>query len=161
MWNQHWTKARFDPSRRSSIGTAAALAGTSWGVFAQPAVRKVRLAILGGIRPEAGRMRGGEPSRHGAHEIGFGADVDVDKLVLRASRAHAALMRGDLDTYRGLITVADDCTLMAPFGGKPTRAGDLSSERWVSIGRFFRHGRDSSLAVVQGVSLEQAAALAR
>ena len=106
-------------------------------------------------------MRGGEPSRHGAHEIGFGADVDVDKLVLRASRAHAALMRGDLDTYRGLITVADDCTPMAPFGGKPTRAGDLSSERWASIRRFFRHGRDSSLAVVQGVSLEQAAALAR
>lgn len=72
MWNQHWTKARFDPSRRSSIGTAAALAGTSWGMFAQPAVRKVRLAFLGGIRPDAGAMTGQvAPLRLGLRELGY------------------------------------------------------------------------------------------
>ena len=58
-------------------------------------------------------------------------------------------MRGDLDRYRSSITTTDDFTLMAPFGGKPTRAPDLSSERWESIARFFRNGRDSTLEVVQ------------
>jgi ketosteroid isomerase-like protein len=77
------------------------------------------------------------------------ADADIDDLVLRATQAHAALMRGDLDRYRSSITTTDDFTLMAPFGGKPTRAADLSSERWDAIARFFRNGRHSSLEVVQ------------
>ena len=80
---------------------------------------------------------------------GAAADADIEDLVLRATQAHAALMRGDLDGYRSSITTTDDFTLMAPFGGKPTRAADLSSERWESIARFFRNGRDSSLEVVQ------------
>ena len=73
----------------------------------------------------------------------------IEDLVQRAKEAHTALMRGDLDRYRSLITVTDDFTLMAPFGGKPTRAADLSSEQWAAIARFFRNGRDSSLEVVQ------------
>jgi ketosteroid isomerase-like protein len=77
------------------------------------------------------------------------ADADAQDLVLRATEAHAALMRGDLDRYRSLITTTEDFTLMAPFGGKPTRAADLSSERWDAIARFFRNGRDSTLEVVQ------------
>ncbi|MGK6308283.1 nuclear transport factor 2 family protein [Variovorax sp. DT-64] len=77
------------------------------------------------------------------------ADPEIEDLVLRATQAHAALMRGDLDRYRSSITVTDDFTLMAPFGGKPTRAAELSSERWDSIARFFRNGRDSTLEVVQ------------
>jgi ketosteroid isomerase-like protein len=77
------------------------------------------------------------------------ADPEVDSLTLRAARAHTALMRGDLAGYRALITAADDFTLMAPFGGKPTRAADLTSERWESIARFFRNGKDASLELVQ------------
>jgi ketosteroid isomerase-like protein len=38
---------------------------------------------------------------------------------------------------------------MAPFGGRPTRGVELSSERWEAIGRFFRNGRDSTLDLVQ------------
>jgi ketosteroid isomerase-like protein len=74
---------------------------------------------------------------------------EVADLVLRAEHAHAALMRGDLARYRLLITTPDDFTLMAPFGGKPTRAADLSSERWEAIARFFRNGRDSTLELVE------------
>ena len=58
-------------------------------------------------------------------------------------------MRGDLEGYRRLIAASHDFTLMAPFGGKPTRAADLSSERWASIARFFRNGRDASFEPVQ------------
>jgi ketosteroid isomerase-like protein len=74
---------------------------------------------------------------------------EVADLVLRAERAHAALMRGDLTDYKTLITVSDDFTLMAPFGGKPSRASAFSSERWAAIARFFKNGRDSSLELVE------------
>jgi ketosteroid isomerase-like protein len=77
------------------------------------------------------------------------ADPEVGDLIRRASQAHTALMRGDLAQYRSLITTTDDFTLMAPFGGTPTRGADLSSERWDSIARFFRNGRESSLELVQ------------
>ena len=70
-------------------------------------------------------------------------------LILRATQAHAALMQGDLGRYRASITIAEDFTLMSPFGGKPSRGADLSNERWVSIARFFRNGRDSSLELIQ------------
>jgi ketosteroid isomerase-like protein len=76
-------------------------------------------------------------------------DRDVGDLVLRATQAHAALMRGDVDRYRALIAHSHDFTLMAPFGGPPSHAGNLSSERWDSIGRFFRNGTASTLELVQ------------
>ena len=76
-------------------------------------------------------------------------DPEIAGLFERAAQAHTALMRGDLARYRSLITRTDDFTLMAPFGGKPTRGADLSEERWASIARFFRNGRDSSAELVQ------------
>ena len=77
------------------------------------------------------------------------SEQDVDELVLRATQAHEALMRGDQRRYRALVPYADDFTLMTPFGGKPSRGGQLSDERWEQIGRFFRDGRDSTLELVQ------------
>lgn len=77
------------------------------------------------------------------------ADFETSALVLRATQAHIALMRGDIDTYLTHISTSEDFTLMAPFGGQPTRAEDFTSERWTSIGRFFRNGRESSLELVQ------------
>lgn len=49
-------------------------------------------------------------------------------------------MRGDIAAYRALITLTEDFTLFSPFGGKPTRASDMSDERWTAMGRFFRNG---------------------
>jgi len=100
-------------------------------------------------RTERTTARPRTPSSPAETRPDVAADPDVEGLVLRATEAHTALMRGDLDRYRNLITTTGDFTLMAPFGGKPTRAADLSSERWASIARFFRNGRDSSLEVVQ------------
>jgi ketosteroid isomerase-like protein len=48
-----------------------------------------------------------------------------------------------------LITLTADFTLMAPFGGPPSRGGNLPDERWAEIGRFFRHGTLSTLELVQ------------
>jgi ketosteroid isomerase-like protein len=64
----------------------------------------------------------------------------ITELVRRSAEANTALMRGDVDEYRALVTHTDDYTLMSPFGGTPTRGAELTEERWQSIGRFFRNG---------------------
>ena len=71
-------------------------------------------------------------------------DQEVADLAAHAEKGHAALMRGDLDTYFTHVSISDDFMLMAPFGGEPTRGGDLTSERWAAVGRFFAHGRQAS-----------------
>ena len=60
--------------------------------------------------------------------------------IRRSMEANSALMRGDIDRYRALITLTDDFTLMSPFGGTPTHGSDMTSERWEAMGRFFRNG---------------------
>lgn len=70
-----------------------------------------------------------------------GAIADaVAALVRRSAEYNAALMRGDIDRYRALITLSDDFTLMSPFGGKPTHGRDMTPERMQAMGRFFRNG---------------------
>ena len=61
-----------------------------------------------------------------------------------------------------LVPLADDFTLMSPFGGTPTRASAMTDERWEAIGRYFRNGTfkqdvvQSYYAVLQGrTSAEQ------
>ena len=46
---------------------------------------------------------------------------DIDDLVQRTAEANAALMHGNIGGYLALIKHAEDYTLMAPFGGAPTR----------------------------------------
>ncbi len=64
----------------------------------------------------------------------------VAELVRRSEDANAALLRGDVDAYRSLITLTEDFTLMAPFGGKPSRGPDITEETWKRLGRFFKNG---------------------
>lgn len=104
-----------------------------------------RRAILAGAAPAFTAAM-----LHAPHARAAGAnDPDVDALTRRAGQAHAALMAGDIDRYRELFRLSDDFVLMAPFGGPPSKGGPRSEERWATIGRFFRHGRDSTLELVQ------------
>lgn len=64
----------------------------------------------------------------------------VADLVQRSETANDALLRGDIATYRSLITLSDDFTLMSPFGGTPSRGADRTEERWEALGRFFANG---------------------
>jgi len=75
-------------------------------------------------------------------------DEDIADLVRRVATANAALMRGDIDGYRALTKHAPDYTLMAPFGGTPTRGFDTSSERLAALARFFRTG-ETEVELVQ------------
>jgi ketosteroid isomerase-like protein len=75
-------------------------------------------------------------------------DEELADLIRRTAEAASAFMRGDMSRYLTLITHADDYTLMAPFGGAPTRGFDLSSERLAELERYFRAG-ESELELVQ------------
>ncbi len=75
-------------------------------------------------------------------------DEDVAGLVRRTAEANASLMRGDIGGYLALIAYAEDYTLMAPFGGAPTRGFDASPERLAALARFFKAG-ETDLEVVQ------------
>jgi ketosteroid isomerase-like protein len=65
---------------------------------------------------------------------------DLADLVRCTAEANSAFIRGDMNAYLALITHTDDYTLMAPFGGVPTRGFDTSSERLAALARFFRAG---------------------
>ena len=70
----------------------------------------------------------------------FDATSIVLHLVQRSAASNAALMRGDVDQYRALVSYTEDFTLMSPFGGTPTHGVHLTDSRWQDIGRFFRNG---------------------
>jgi hypothetical protein len=61
--------------------------------------------------------------------------ADVAELMRRTAEAAAALIRGDIRHYLTLIKHAPDYTLMAPFGGEPTRGFDASSARLAALER--------------------------
>lgn len=65
---------------------------------------------------------------------------DVANLARRTAEANAALVRGNIDGYLTLIKHSKDYTLMAPFGGPPTRGFDESSEHRAAMARFFKSG---------------------
>ncbi len=75
-------------------------------------------------------------------------DEELAELIRRTAEADSAFMRGDMSRYLTLITHADDYTLMAPFGGEPTRGFDTSPERLEALARYFQNG-EAELDVVQ------------
>lgn len=64
----------------------------------------------------------------------------VARLVEQSTAGHGALMRGDVEGYRKFITLADDFTLMSPFGGTPSRGADMTESTWEQMRSFFRNG---------------------
>jgi ketosteroid isomerase-like protein len=75
-------------------------------------------------------------------------DAEVAELVEISAKANAALVRGDVRTYRTLVVPSDDFTLMSPFGGRPSRAEDITEQTWAEIADYFRDG-DFEQKVVQ------------
>ncbi len=117
------------PSRRSLLATAAAGTG-----LASLEIASMTSAAGAPAAACAGSVLDREAIDRDA------IDREVAGLVRRSAQSNAALMRGDVAGYRALITLTDDFTLMAPFGGVPTRGAQLTDERWEAMGRFFRNG---------------------
>ncbi len=61
-------------------------------------------------------------------------------LIQQTAEANSALIRGDIDKYLALIEHAEDYTLMAPFGGAPTRGFDTSSQHREAMAQLFKSG---------------------
>lgn len=62
------------------------------------------------------------------------------ELFTWSGEGQAALMQGDARRYLDIVPLADDFTLMSPFGGAPSH-GAYSPEQVAEIGGFFRNGR--------------------
>lgn len=90
------------------------------------------LAVLGIALGVIGCTRGGTG--------GAAIDDEAAHLVQRTAEANSALARGDIDRYLALIGHAQDYTLMAPFGGPPTRGFDTSSAHRAAMARLFKSG---------------------
>jgi ketosteroid isomerase-like protein len=75
-------------------------------------------------------------------------DEELAELIRRTAEAASAYIRGDIHKYLTLIKHADDYTLIAPYGGEPTRGFDASPERLKATARFFQGG-EAELELVQ------------
>lgn len=81
------------------------------------------------------------------------------QLVALSAASNAALMRGDIDAYRAMISFTDDFVLMSPFGGTPSHVSYYTPERMDAMGRFFRNGV-SEQELVQSYQSEDMVVLA-
>lgn len=67
-------------------------------------------------------------------------DNTTAHLIQRTEEQASAFMRGDMERWSRLIRIADDFTLMQPFGGEASRGFDPSPERLAQLARYFRNG---------------------
>jgi ketosteroid isomerase-like protein len=156
-WIQYAVNANF-PTSSAAAGSGRTGSKSTQGATRMSASRR---SILAGAGAGLASLEFAEASRAAA-SFGSGSATtkEITDLVRRSADAHTALMRGDLHSYRAEITVTDDFTLMAPFGGKPTRGADLSDERWAATARFFRNGRDTQVELVQAYGASDMVVLA-
>lgn len=76
------------------------------------------------------------------------AGQPVAELIQRTEAQAIAFMRGEMEQWSRMIRIADDFTLMQPFGGPASRGFDASPERLAQLAKYFRNG-DAKLELVQ------------
>jgi ketosteroid isomerase-like protein len=75
-------------------------------------------------------------------------EQDVADLVRRIDLAAKAFMRGEMEDYVGLVSHADDYTLLPPIGGSARHGFDSSPEALEQMKRTFTSG-DAQVEVAQ------------
>jgi ketosteroid isomerase-like protein len=76
------------------------------------------------------------------------SEQELIDLVRKTEARASAFMRGDMDKWAGLTRIADDFTLMQPFGGEASRGFDMSPGRLARLASYFRNG-DAKVELVQ------------
>ena len=76
------------------------------------------------------------------------SEQELADLVRKTEARASAFMRGDMDKWAELTRIADDFTLMQPFGGEASRGFDMSPERLARLASYFRNG-DAKVELVQ------------
>ncbi|WP_245309156.1 YybH family protein [Bradyrhizobium retamae] len=84
---------------------------------------------------------------------------ELADLVRKTETQASTFMRGDMDKWFGLARIADDFTLMQPFGGEASRGFDGSPERLARLASYFRNG-DAKLELVQTYASDDLVVLA-
>jgi ketosteroid isomerase-like protein len=72
----------------------------------------------------------------------------VAELARLTEARTVAFMRGDMEQWSRLMRIADDFTLMQPFGGPASHGFDTGPERLAQLASYFRNG-DAKLEIVQ------------
>ena len=85
------------------------------------------------------------------------ADAVAD-LVKRAEEKNAAFMRGDVDRWFSLVSLAPDFTLMQPFGDPASHGFDASPKRLAELSQYFKNG-ETRLEVQQTYASDEIVAL--
>jgi ketosteroid isomerase-like protein len=86
-------------------------------------------------------------------------EQELVDLVRKTEARASAFMRGDMDRWSGLTRIAEDFTLMQPFGGEASRGFDMSPERLARLASYFRNG-DAKVELVQSYASGDLAVLA-
>jgi ketosteroid isomerase-like protein len=86
-------------------------------------------------------------------------EQELADLVRKTEAQAAAFMRGDMDKWSSLVRIAEDFTLMQPFGGEASRGFDMSPERLARLASYFRNG-DAKLELVQSYASDDLVVLA-
>jgi ketosteroid isomerase-like protein len=76
------------------------------------------------------------------------AGETVVELIKRTEAQASAFMRGEMDQWSRLIRIADDFTLMQPFGGAASHGFDSGPRRLAELARYFKNG-EATLEVAQ------------
>jgi ketosteroid isomerase-like protein len=75
-------------------------------------------------------------------------EQEVADLVRKTEARALAFMRGDMDKWADLTRIADDFTLMQPFGGEASWGFDMSPARLARLASYFKNG-DAKVELVQ------------
>ncbi|MFI0844953.1 YybH family protein [Mesorhizobium sp. IMUNJ 23232] len=67
-------------------------------------------------------------------------DAALADIIQRTKEQADAFMSGDMKRWMGLIRLADDFTLMQPFGGPASHGFDDSPEHLAELAAYFRNG---------------------
>lgn len=70
----------------------------------------------------------------------------TDALIALAAEKNAAFMNGEMDRWLRLVRIAQDFTLMEPFGGPASHGFDASPEKMLNRAAYFQNA-DTELEV--------------
>ena len=87
------------------------------------------------------------------------AEQELADLVRKTQARASAFMRGDMTRWSGMTRIAEDFTLMQPFGGEASRGFNNSPERLAQLASYFRNG-DAKVELVQSYASGDLAVLA-
>ena len=76
------------------------------------------------------------------------SEQEIADLVRKTEARASAFMRGDMDHWSSMTRIADDFTLMQPFGGEASRGFEMSPERLARLASYFKNG-DAKVELVQ------------